>query len=232
MSGQTTAHSSLPSSSSVSSVSTANAPPITYPFPTLDSLRATSDILPTLPDSDKIAWAQDVIRLLEHHMFPSGQPTDFCADQPSPTGSIPRGLQQLLEGAVPVVISFATHQNLGVGALASYLKAKLLASGAAADFLPRDPRQAFKEFETAARAGEVRGWFRLGRDYEGIGDIVRAKDCFDRGVKKQDCESTYVSGTFRTTDRCATRAEHSAWEWHTSSASYGSAQIHPPLYHS
>ena len=59
--------------------------------------------------------------------------------------------------------------------------------------LPRDPRQAFKEFENAARFGEYRGWFRLGRDYESVGDVKRARDCLARGVKRQDCESIYVS---------------------------------------
>ncbi len=42
----------------------------------------------------------------------------------------------------------------------------------------RDARQAFKDFESAARGGEVRGWFRLGRDYETVGDLGRAKDYF------------------------------------------------------
>ena len=42
----------------------------------------------------------------------------------------------------------------------------------------RDARQAFKDFESAARGGEVRGWFRLGPDYETVGDLGRAKDYF------------------------------------------------------
>jgi hypothetical protein len=174
-------------------VATANTPPITYPFPTLDSLDVASDTLHNLPDGDKLGWAQDVVRLLEKYLFPAGQPTDFCADGPLPSGNVPRGVYDLLDGAVPVIISYSTHSTPRLAALAGYLKAKLLASGAAPDFLPKDPRQAFKDFEDAARAGEVRGWFRLGRDYEGVGDLGRAKDCFERGVKRGDCECTYVS---------------------------------------
>ena len=39
----------------------------------------------------------------------------------------------------------------------------------------------------------MRGWFRLGRDYETVGDIGRANDCFERGENRGDCECTYVS---------------------------------------
>lgn len=127
-------------------------------------------------------------------MYPTGQPTDFCADSPpASTANVPKGVLDLLDGAVPIIVSFTSHKNVELGAVASYLKARLLSTGCAPDYLPRDPRQAFKEFESAARNGEVRGWFRLGRDYEGVGDLVRAKDCFERGVKRNDCECTYVS---------------------------------------
>ena len=100
-------------------------------------------------------------------------------------------MRLLLDIAIPIIISGQGDPT--VGPLCLYLKAKLSSSGSCPDYLPRDPRLAFKEFENAARGGESRGWFRLGRDYEGVGDLNRARDCFDRGVKRGDCESTYVS---------------------------------------
>jgi len=48
---------------------------------------------------------------------------------------------------------------------------------------PPSPRDAFRDFEAAARAGYAPAWFKLGRDYESVGDIARARDCFERGVR-------------------------------------------------
>ena len=48
---------------------------------------------------------------------------------------------------------------------------------------PPSPREAFRDFETAARAGYAPAWFKLGRDYESVGDLARARDCFERGVR-------------------------------------------------
>lgn len=107
--------------------------------------------------------------------------------------NLPDSLKDLVNQAVPIIISYTNHIHTNISALAIYLKAKLLSTGICPDFLPRDPRQAFKDFESAARGGEIRGWYRLGRDYEGVGDMTRARDCFERGVKRNDCESTYVS---------------------------------------
>ena len=181
------------SSSFVSSVLTANAPPVTYPLPTLESLRVSLYNLHSMPDRNRLEWAQDVVRVLERYLSPGGQPTESYTDTPLPSRNIPRGVYNLLERAVPIIILYTTHSTPQLAALAGYLKAKLLASGAAPDFLPRDPRLAFKGYEEAARAGEVRGWVRLGRDYEGVGDLERAKDCFERGVERGDCECSYVS---------------------------------------
>jgi hypothetical protein len=106
---------------------------------------------------------------------------------------IPEALNELLNSAIPIIISFTTHSDKRLAALASYLQAKLLATGSCSDFLPRDPRQAFKDFEIAARGGEARAWFRLGMDYEVVGDSLRARDCYERGRVNGDCECTYVS---------------------------------------
>ena len=102
------------------------------------------------------------------------------------------------------MISSTTSTDKSISALASYLKGVFLSSGICPNFLPRDPRQAFKEFENAARGGEHRGWFRLARDYEGVGDMARVKDCLERGVKRGDCECTYVRYPLQETEsHCA-----------------------------
>lgn len=187
-------HHAVPSTSSVSSTSTATAPPITYPYPTIEALSTTSTLLPTLSPRDQLNWTHDVIRVMDRQLYPSGQPTDFCNDVKVPTTmSLTNNMRGLLEKAIPIIISLTKYPTPSIASLALYLRGKLQANGSCPDYLPKDPRQAFKDFEAAARGGEMRGWFRLGRDYEGVGDLTRARDCFNRGVKKGDCECTYVS---------------------------------------
>ncbi|KAK4687125.1 uncharacterized protein P7C73_g2982, partial [Tremellales sp. Uapishka_1] len=171
-------------------------PPITHPLPTTTSLLASAPSLDSGSDADKLAWAQDVLRVHERHLYPSGPPSDLTSPPQSPPSKahVPAALMDLLDQAIPIIISSTSLRDPSLAALASYLKAKLLASGSCAEYLPRDPRQAFKDFESAARGGEVRGWFRLGRDYEGVGDTGRAKDCFERGRNKGDGECTYRMG--------------------------------------
>ncbi|WRT66913.1 uncharacterized protein IL334_003878 [Kwoniella shivajii] len=193
-------HQSYPSSSSssLSSASTATEPPRTILLPTIESIQDRVLTLDTAEDIDQITWAQDVLRLVDRHLTPSGGggPTDFThPDAPPPnTSKLPPALKDLLENAVPMIIVISTSTNTKASALACYLKAKMLSSGLCNDILPKNPRQAFKDFENAARNGEIRGWFRLGRDYEGVNDLSRAKDCYERGVKRGDCECTYRMG--------------------------------------
>lgn len=166
-------------------------------IPTVDSLRAALPNLDSKSEYDRLLFSQDVLRVLDRHLYPNGSPTDFLSPETTPSAArLPQDLEHLLNVAIPIIISFTSHPSLQISALASYLKGKLLASGACPDFLPRDQRQAFKDFEVAARSGDSRGWFRLGRDYEGVGDLGRARECFERGRAKGDCESTYVSTVF------------------------------------
>lgn len=138
-----------------------------------------------------------MIRVLERHLDPAGTTIGTPSlEVPTPAAHIPGKLAALVDRAAPIIISHTSHRNNHIASLASFLRGKLLASGSCEDYLPRDPRQAFKDFETAARGGEIRAWYRLGRDYETVGDIGRAKDCFERGQGKGDCEATYVSGRF------------------------------------
>ena len=186
------ARTSFASSSSLSSITSAT-PPITYSLPSIESLAKRGPTLQRLSDIDQLNWAQNVLRALDRYLYPAGHPSDFSTPEAKAISSdIPKSLNNLLSQAIPVIISMTSHPQGNLAVLASYLKAKILASGSCPEFLPRDPRQAFKEFESAARGGEVRGWFRLGRDYEVVGDIKRAIDCFERGRTRGDCECTYV----------------------------------------
>jgi TPR repeat protein len=106
---------------------------------------------------------------------------------------LPFDVNELVGVAVPIIISTTSHPSTSLAATALYLRAKLLSTGGCPDLLPKDQRQAFRDFEAAAKSGEARAWFRLGRDYEGFGDSGRARECFDKGKNKGDCECTYVS---------------------------------------
>ncbi|KAK0192466.1 HCP-like protein [Armillaria mellea] len=90
-------------------------------------------------------------------------------------------LSRLVQYAVPIILSLASSQPPQPEAL--YLRATLTASGAFPDLLSHNPRSAFRDFESAARAGFHKAWFRLGRDYESFNDLTHARDCFERGVK-------------------------------------------------
>ena len=190
---------SFPTLGSTTSATSNPSPPVTYPLPTLERLKETASELNGLSSHAQLAWAEDVLRLCERHW-------DQCLSEPNQGGSshttsgIPSKLKDLLDIAVPMIITLATDPDRTLSSLASYLKAILLSSGACPDHLPKDPRQAFRDFEAAARGGEHRGWYRLAKDYELVGDIPRAKDCLDRGVRHGDCESTYVSWRARMVD--------------------------------
>lgn len=67
--------------------------------------------------------------------------------------------------------------------LALYLRACLTASGVFPNQIALSPRNAFREFEAAARKGCGKGWYRLGRDYEAFGDKAHARMCFERGAE-------------------------------------------------
>ncbi|KAK6902667.1 hypothetical protein I203_107925 [Kwoniella mangroviensis CBS 8507] len=193
-------HQAFPSSSSssLSSASAATEPPRTVSLPTIEGLQSSAATLDTAEDMDQVLWAQDVLRLVDRQLTPSGGggPTDFTHSDSSPANisKLSPSLKDLLENAVPIIIVVSTSPNTKASALALYLKAKLQSSGICQEMLPRNQRLAFKDFENAARNGETRGWFRLGRDYEGVNDLSRAKDCYERGMKRGDCECTYRMG--------------------------------------
>jgi len=75
---------------------------------------------------------------------------------------------------------------------AIYLRAKFESTGGYPQFVPQNPRMAFRDYERAARAGFSGAWFKLGRDYENFGDSPHAKDCYERGIRNNNENCLYV----------------------------------------
>lgn len=104
-------------------------------------------------------------------------------------------LLQLCRVAVPMIVKMALSSQKPMPphvAEAVFLRAKLAASGAYPEHVQQNARSAFRDFEAAARAGHHLAWFSLGRTYEGFNDFVRAKDCYERGVKEGVAICLYV----------------------------------------
>jgi hypothetical protein len=153
-------------------------------LPTLSTLeRVMTSTLDSFSDMDKLHWAQDVVRLLDRYL------------KITSTKSCPPHFRSVINVAVPIIVSFTTHRSSTLVGSSCYLKAHLHSTGACQDDLPKDSRQSFKDFEIAARAGENRAWFRLGRDYETCGEQDSARTCFERGASKGDAECIYVSAS-------------------------------------
>src|SRR6266550_6691402 len=164
---------------------TLDAPSLTAPIPTIASLQAVALSVqqPNYDQLSKVAWSRDVIFLVNRSQQNSStDPTTGPASIADPN------LIRLAHIAVPIILDIASRaqQNQPCPphvAEAIYIRATLAASGAFPDLLRQNLRSAFRDFETAARAGYASAWFRLGRDYESFNDFARAKDCFERGVK-------------------------------------------------
>ncbi|KAJ4499385.1 hypothetical protein C8R41DRAFT_815485 [Lentinula lateritia] len=165
-----------PSSSSSSS--------LTAPLPTIPSL-SSSTPTPTSDPAIKVAWSRDVLFLIERaHAIASGSPPGEPIN-----GSVlitDTALLDLANIAIPFILEIASlppSPSNPYIAESIYHRASLLASGAFPEYTPKNPRSAFRDFETAARAGYGKAWFRIGRDYEGFGDTTHARECFERGVR-------------------------------------------------
>ncbi|KAH8073806.1 hypothetical protein BXZ70DRAFT_1081194 [Cristinia sonorae] len=170
-------------------------PSLTIPLPTIPLLTAA---LPSIqrPDRDpasSVAWIRDVLGLVErahqNHLATANAPNVNSTD--IPVGPVRIGdpqLQRLVDVALPLVQELSSPQPFPSPvpphvAEAIYLRATCAASGAYPQFIPHNPRTAFRDFEQSAKNGYHAAWFKLGRDYENFGDAGHAKDCFERGVK-------------------------------------------------
>ncbi|KAF8823946.1 hypothetical protein HHX47_DHR9000134 [Lentinula edodes] len=167
-----------PSSSSSSS--------LTAPLPTIPSL-SSSTPTPTSDPALKVSWSRDVLFLIERaHALASGTPPGEPISGPVLITDKP--LLDLAHIAIPFILQIASLPNPNPSttpyiAESIYHRASLLASGAFPSYTPKNPRSAFRDFESAARAGYPKAWFRIGRDYEGFGDTTHARECFERGVR-------------------------------------------------
>ncbi|KAK0454116.1 uncharacterized protein EV420DRAFT_1481824 [Desarmillaria tabescens] len=151
---------------------------LTAPIPTIPSLDSALSTVqqPSHDPALRIAWCRDVLYLVDRHTHaPPNEPVV------GPVIITDPNLTRLVQYAIPIILSLASSQPPQPEAL--YLRASLAASGAFPDQLPPNPRAAFRDFESAARAGFHKAWFRLGRDYETFNDLTHARDCFERGVK-------------------------------------------------
>ena len=170
-------------------------PGIAMTLPTATSLMAAMGQIDYFTDGDKLHWAQDVVRLLDKLWRTNRTGNNSAVPQPTPPQIV--AMYPLISSAVTVIISMLDCPVPALAAAAYYIRAHLLSTGNVPEELElrmtKDARQAFKDFERAARGGEVRGWFRLGRDYEVCGELERAKNCYEKGAAKGDGECIYVS---------------------------------------
>ncbi|GBE83720.1 hypothetical protein SCP_0507760 [Sparassis crispa] len=152
------------------------SPSLTAPIPTASNLGAQLPAVqqPTYDPVRKIAWLRDVLSLFER------------SSEPSPE------LQRLVNAALPILLQLSERDPPMAEAL--YLLATCESSGAHGQFVPHNPRSAFRHFEQAAKGGFYAAWFRLGRDYETFGDAAHAKQCFERGAKLGDESCLYRMG--------------------------------------
>jgi hypothetical protein len=173
-------------------------PSLTAPLPTIASLIAgLSSVQAGNNPASSVVWCRDVIGLVDRLYVTPNQ--TGSADPPSgPIHVADQELNNLVETAIPMILQIANTnpapQPVPVHvAEALYLRATFEATGAYPQFVPQNPRMAFRDFERAARAGFSAAWFKLGRDYENFGDLSHAKDCYERGIRNNNENCLYVS---------------------------------------
>ncbi|KAF9266514.1 hypothetical protein L218DRAFT_956288 [Marasmius fiardii PR-910] len=173
---------------------------LTIPLPLIPNLLSSMSTIHSAPPAAQIQWCRDVVFLVDKAAATSAALASTYPNSASNSSTDPLNgpvtiddpqLAKLAQVAVPIVLQLAgqaptSGSMSGIPphvAEALYHRACLTASGAFPEHVKQNPRQAFRDFESAARGGYPRAWFRIGRDYEAFGDVVHAKECFERGVK-------------------------------------------------
>ena len=128
-------------------------------------------------DLEILRWATQVLKFVERTQQSTGSPPE----DPTVSGWV--------DEAIIHIIQYASHPKPEAEAL--FARGELLASGAFPSYVAKDLRSAFSDFERSARMGWAPSWFRIGRDYETLGDIPRARSAFERGAQLRDVSSTY-----------------------------------------
>lgn len=129
-------------------------------------------------ESDLLHWSMQVVKYVERM-----QASDTQVDEQ---------VTQWIDEAIVQIVQAASLPDPPAEAL--YARGDLLAGGAFPTYVTKDLRSAFSDFERSARKGYAPSWFRIGRDYETLGDIARARSAYTRGVNLSDVSSTYRMG--------------------------------------
>ena len=162
-------------------------PSLTAPLPVLSQLQSAASAIqsPAHDPALKVAWCRDVFFLIDRanrESVPGADPPVGPVTITDPT------LLRLAQIAVPLVLQLSQYSP-SQGKIPFFIaeaismRATLAATGAFPDYVRLNPRNAFRDFESAARGGYAAAWFRLGRDYENFNDHQHARDCFERGVR-------------------------------------------------
>ncbi|KAI0630914.1 hypothetical protein C8Q77DRAFT_1159633 [Trametes polyzona] len=189
---------SSPSTSPPAPSAARDGPPsLTAPLPTIAilSVQQTAIQQPTSDPSRRIAWCKDVLALVDRAQQLIAR-TNSNSTEPAlgPAQIDDPELQKLVNVALPIILQVSSQSQPGSlpphVAEAIYMRATCAATGIYPQYIPHDPRTAFRDFERAAKAGYHAAWFKLGREYENFGDMQHAKECFERGMK-HGVESCY-----------------------------------------
>ncbi|KAI8969458.1 hypothetical protein BD414DRAFT_541115 [Trametes punicea] len=165
-------------------------PALTAPLPTV-AILSVQQVAIQQPNADparRIAWCKDVLALVDRAQQLLAR-TDSNSTDPTvgPAQINDPELQQLVNVAIPIILQVSSQAQQGpippYVAEAIYMRATCAATGIYPQFIPHDPRTAFRDFERAAKAGYHAAWFKLGREYENFNDVQHAKECFERGMR-------------------------------------------------
>ena len=170
-------------------------PGVVAALPTVTSLTSAAPSISATSDLNaKVKWSKDVLALVDR-VAPAAKSSKHNSQEASKLTD--PDLVRLTEAAIGHILKICRIALEG-GQLsmpvaeALYLRGNLSASGSFPTFLPKDPRLAFRDWDTAAKAGYNPGWFKLGRDYESVGDVPRAKECFEVGADRGETSCLYV----------------------------------------
>ncbi|WFC93786.1 hypothetical protein MBRA1_000409 [Malassezia brasiliensis] len=129
-------------------------------------------------ESDLLHWSMQVVKYVERMQASETQ--------------VDEQVTQWIDEAIVQIVQAASLPDPPAEAL--YARGDLLAGGSFPTYVTKDLRSAFSDFERSARKGYAPSWFRIGRDYETLGDIARARSAYTRGVNLSDVSSTYRMG--------------------------------------
>ncbi|WFD42485.1 hypothetical protein MPSI1_001130 [Malassezia psittaci] len=159
--------------------SPARLTPIHVPLPDTKSLDEQRErAMRSGDDAEVLRWSMQVVKFVERMQATQTQ--------------IDERIEQWIDEAILQIIQAASHPKPSGQAL--YARGDLLAKGTFPTYVAKDLRSAFSDFERSARLGYAPSWYRIGRDYETLGDITRAKSAYTRGIKAGDVSSTYRMG--------------------------------------